>query len=212
MISCQHAVGEPAYSLRCATHSAAIRGGGDEVTTDTAGTTTGTASTTGTAGTTSATDAAGATHHSLTLLDHLARFARRAAEAQRPPDGLRPRHLIALMLLRDHGNATQQGLAEALQLDPSNVVGLLNDLEERGLVSRRRDPADRRRHIVELSAAGVCELDAAEQRLACVEDEMLRALTAEERATLHALLVRAVGEQIRSCVTAVVDDAADSNY
>jgi DNA-binding MarR family transcriptional regulator len=106
--------------------------------------------------------------------------------------------------------ATQQGLAEALQLDPSNVVGLLNDLEQRGLVTRRRDPADRRRHIVELSSAGVTELEAAERRLACVEDEMLRALTAEERATLHALLLRAVGERVRPCVTAAVDDAAEA--
>ena len=176
------------------------------MTTDIAGLTTDPAGTT-----TNAAGSTGRTHHSLTLLDHLARLARRAAEAQRPVDGLRPRHLVALMLLRDHGNSTQQGLAEALQLDPSNVVGLLNDLEERGLVSRRRDPGDRRRHIVGVSAAGISELEAAEQRLACVEDEMLRALTAEERATLHALLVRAVGEQTRSCVAAAVDDAAESN-
>jgi DNA-binding MarR family transcriptional regulator len=163
-----------------------------------------------TARTTSTAGAADVTHHSLTLLDHLARLARRAAEAGAPADGLRPRHLVALTLLRDHGDATQQGLAEVLQLDPSNVVGLLNDLEERGLVSRRRDPVDRRRHIVELSSAGVTELEAAERRLACVEDEMLRALTAEERATLHELLLRAVGERVRPCVAAAVDAAAES--
>ncbi|MDQ1540706.1 MAG: MarR family transcriptional regulator, transcriptional regulator for hemolysin [Actinomycetota bacterium] len=194
-----------------ATQGTAIKGGRGDVATDTAETTAGTAGTAGT--TTSAAAPTGATHHSLALLDHLARLARRAAEVQRPPDGLRPRHLVALMLLREYGNSTQQGLAEALQLDPSNVVGLLNDLEERGLVSRRRDQADRRRHIVELSAAGRSELEVAEQRLACVEDEMLRALTTEERATLHALLVRAVGDQTRSCVTAAVEDAAaESTY
>ena len=129
----------------------------------------------------------------LPLLDHLARVGRRAAEASMAPGGLRPRHLIALKLLSEHGPAGQQGLAEALSLDPSNVVGLLNELEERGLIVRRRDPADRRRHIVELSATGAGELCLAQARLSRVEDDLLSALRAEERATLYRLLARAAG-------------------
>jgi len=129
----------------------------------------------------------------LPLLDHLARVGRRAAEASMSPGGLRPRHLIALKLLSEHGPTSQQGLADALSLDPSNVVGLLNELEERGLIVRRRDPADRRRHIVELSAAGTKELCLAQTRLSRVEDDLLRTLSAEERATLYRLLARAVG-------------------
>ena len=132
-------------------------------------------------------------HQLLPLLDHLARIGRRAAETSMSPGGLRPRHLIALKLLRDSGPASQQGLADALSLDPSNVVGLLNELEERGLITRRRDPADRRRHIVELSADGENELACADARLSRVEDELLSALSAEERETLYRLLVRAVG-------------------
>src|SRR5271166_2262744 len=132
-------------------------------------------------------------HQLLPLLDHLARIGRRAAETSMSPGGLRPRHLIALKMLRDSGPASQQGLAEALSLDPSNVVGLLNELEERGLITRRRDPADRRRHIVEVSASGEDELACADARLSRVEDELLGALSAEERETLYRLLVRAVG-------------------
>jgi DNA-binding MarR family transcriptional regulator len=128
----------------------------------------------------------------LPLLDHLARVGRRAAEASMAPGGLRPRHLIALKLLSEHGPASQQGLAEALSLDPSNVVGLLNELEERGLIVRRRDPADRRRHIVELSATGAGELCLAQARLSRVEDDLLAVLSAAERATLYRLLARAV--------------------
>jgi DNA-binding MarR family transcriptional regulator len=128
----------------------------------------------------------------LPLLDHLARVGRRAAEASMAPGGLRPRHLIALKLLSEHGPASQQGLAEALSLDPSNVVGLLNELEERELIVRRRDPADRRRHIVELSATGAGELCLAQARLGRVEDNLLAVLSAEERATLYRLLARAV--------------------
>jgi DNA-binding MarR family transcriptional regulator len=94
----------------------------------------------------------------LPLLEHLARVGRRVFETTLAPGDLRPRHLIALNLLSEHGPASQQMLADALSLDPSNVVGLLNELEERGLIARRRDPADRRRHIVELSPRAEDEL------------------------------------------------------
>jgi DNA-binding MarR family transcriptional regulator len=143
-------------------------------------------------------------HQLLPLIEHLARVGRRAAEASMAPGGLRPRHLIALRLLSEHGPVSQQGLADVLSLDPSNVVGLLNELEERGLITRRRDPADRRRHIVELSARGDKELGLANARLSCVEDDLLRVLTAEERETLYGLLVRAVGVGAPAC--AVADD------
>jgi DNA-binding MarR family transcriptional regulator len=146
-----------------------------------------------------ATVAAKAEQQLLPLLDHLARIGRRAAESSMAPGGLRPRHLIALKLLSEYGQASQQSLGEALQLDPSNVVGLLNELEERGLITRRRDPADRRRHIVELSKLGHKELGLAETRLQCVEDGLLSALTADERATLYELLVRAVGVNSPTC-------------
>lgn len=141
----------------------------------------------------------------LPLLDHLARVGRRAADASMSPGGLRPRHLVALTLLSDHGPLGQQALAETLRLDPSNVVGLLNELEERELVVRRRDPADRRRHIVELSATGTRELRRAQVRLLTIEDELLAALTLDERATLHALLTRAAGTP--SCAEAALESA-----
>jgi DNA-binding MarR family transcriptional regulator len=135
----------------------------------------------------------------LPLLEHLARVGRRAAESSMAPGGLRPRHLIALKLLSEQGPANQQGLADALSLDPSNVVGLLNELEERGLITRRRDRADRRRHIVEVSPLGEDELALANARLGDVEDAMLSALSPAERATLYNLLVRAVGVKSPPC-------------
>lgn len=145
-------------------------------------------------------------HHSLALLDHLARVGRRAAETAIAPGGLRPRHLVALTLLADHGPANQRDLGEALRLDPSNVVALLNELEDRGLATRRRDPADRRRHIVELSARGHAELQATQRRLTGVEDELFRALTTDERATLHELLLRAAGDQLPPCAGEAGDE------
>jgi DNA-binding MarR family transcriptional regulator len=140
---------------------------------------------------------------SLALITHLAQVVRRDADqALADVDGMRPRHLVALTLLRDHGPMAQAGLGEALRLDPSNVVALLNDLEARGLVARRRDPDDRRRHIVELSDGGARALDRAETGFAAVEDDILGALSADERRTLHGLLLRASGDRLPDCTEA----------
>jgi len=135
----------------------------------------------------------------LPLLEHLARVGRRAFEVTLEPGGLRPRHLIALKLLSERGAASQQALADSLSLDPSNVVGLLNELEERKLITRRRDSADRRRHIVELSPRGDKELCGAYDRLRRIDDDLLSPLSARERATLYDLLVRAVGAKTPPC-------------
>lgn len=135
----------------------------------------------------------------LPLLEYLARVGRRAVEATLAPGGLRARHLIALRLLNEQGPASQQGLADSLSLDPSNVVGLLNELEDRQLVTRRRDPVDRRRHIVELSHRGEEELCLSYSRLQLVEDDLFSALSADERATLYDLVVRAVGVASPPC-------------
>jgi DNA-binding MarR family transcriptional regulator len=99
----------------------------------------------------------------------------------------------------------QHAIGTALSLDPSNVVGLLNELEDRGLITRRRDPADRRRHIVELSAAGLGSLTTMYDALGQVEDDLFHALSQQERSTLHALLTRtaesqAPGGELRPCV------------
>ena len=135
----------------------------------------------------------------LPLLEHLARVGRRAFEVTLEPGGLRPRHLIALKLLSERGPASQQALADSLSLDPSNVVGLLNELEERQLITRRRDSADRRRHIVELSPRGESELCDAYEGLRQIDDDLLSALNVKERAALYELLVRAVGANTPPC-------------
>jgi len=127
----------------------------------------------------------------LPLLEHLVRVGRRSAETCMS-GCLRPRHLIALRLLGEHGPMAQHTIGTALSLDPSNVVGLLNELEDRGLITRRRDPADRRRHIVELSAAGSGELAQTYDQLNQVEDDLFKTLSPQERATLYSLLSRAV--------------------
>ena len=77
-------------------------------------------------------------------------------------------------------------------MDANNVVLLLNELEELGHVARLRDPHDRRRHLVELTTEGREALAEAELAQETIEDEVLQALDASERATLWQLLTRAL--------------------
>jgi DNA-binding MarR family transcriptional regulator len=140
--------------------------------------------------------------HSAALLDHMARRMRAGTESALAPLGLRPRHLVTLTVLRDQGVSGQQALSDLLRMDRTNLVGLLNELEADGLIERRRSDADRRRHIVELTAAGVERLEEAELALAGVEDDLLEALDDEQRAALHELLQQASGGQQPDCVEA----------
>ncbi|MFI4985685.1 MAG: MarR family winged helix-turn-helix transcriptional regulator [Solirubrobacterales bacterium] len=106
--------------------------------------------------------------------------------------GMHLRLLGALSYLRDHDGAPQQELAEALCMDANNVVLLLNELEDLGRVTRRRDPDDRRRHLVDLTTDGRRALERAESSLEAVEDDVLQALDIDERTTLWRLLTRAL--------------------
>jgi DNA-binding MarR family transcriptional regulator len=145
-------------------------------------------------------------HRSGALLDHLARRIRLRAESVLAPLGLRPRHLVALTVLRGNGGCSQQALATMLEMDGTNVVGLLNELEAEALIERRRSPEDRRRHVVELTDAGVDRLCAAECALAVVENEVLGGLDATQRETLYRLLEQAAANGGPPKCTEAVND------
>ncbi|MFC0507826.1 MarR family winged helix-turn-helix transcriptional regulator [Micromonospora costi] len=154
--------------------------------------------------------AAGPVHqrerHSGALLEYLARRMRVRSESVLAPLGLRPRHLVALTVLRDTGDISQQGLASTLQIDGTNVVGLLNDLETAGLVERRRSPEDRRRHVVAITPTGSKRLNEAECALATAEDDVLGGLQPAERDQLYDLLRRATSGAGITCAEATADD------
>src|SRR3954467_2361469 len=105
------------------------------------------------------------------------------------PFGIRPRHVAALIELRDKGELTQQTLCGQLHLDPTNVVAILNELEERGYATRRRDPEDRRRHLVEGSKKGLAVIEKVSYVMDGVEEGLLADLEPAERAQLEGLLV-----------------------
>jgi DNA-binding MarR family transcriptional regulator len=132
------------------------------------------------------------------LLEYLVRRLRVASESEIDRAGLRPRHVLTLTLLRDFGERPQSELATLLRIDPTNLVGLLNELEGDELIERRRSTQDRRRHTVVLTAAGVDRLAQIESVLRDVERDILGSLSDEEHTTLYTLLLRAAGDGV-SC-------------
>ena len=106
--------------------------------------------------------------------------------------GMDLRLLMALSYLADHDGAPQHELVDALCMDAKNVVLLLNDLEDNRYLVRRRDSEDRRRHRVQITTAGREALERAAQAQEDIEEDVLQALDADERATLWRLLTRAV--------------------
>ena len=146
---------------------------------------------------------------STVLITRLARTMRRRFERAVAPLGLRARHLVALTHLREHGPSPQQSLIDALDLDASNLVALLNELEDADLIVRRRDRADRRRGIIELSPDGERMLLAVDRALEAVDDEILAALSLEERATLNDLLARAGAAGPLECDREVAEECEE---
>ena len=113
---------------------------------------------------------------------------RRFADALKPT-GLTPKHLGVLFEVQACPTS-QQALVETIGVDASKLVGLLNDLEADGLIVRRRDAEDRRRHIVEVSAKGSARLVDAKQIASAVEADLLVGLDEGQVEQLLVLLAQ----------------------
>ena len=123
------------------------------------------------------------------LLVKIGRAAERWFTEALKPSGLTPRHVGVLFEVRARPTS-QQALIDSIGVDPSKLVGLLNDLEAEGLIVRRRDPEDRRRHIVEVSKEGRTRLAAAERAAGKVEERLFAGLDEAQRNELHGLLAQ----------------------
>jgi DNA-binding MarR family transcriptional regulator len=123
------------------------------------------------------------------MLALLGQEAMRRLRAAHTAHDLSPRQFHLLGLLHDRGPMGQAELGAAMGIDPSVLVTLLNPLEARGLLSRDRDPADRRRHVVTLTPAGATQLERSAQAQREAEDALFIGLDAGQRDRLRDLLI-----------------------
>jgi DNA-binding MarR family transcriptional regulator len=126
------------------------------------------------------------------LLNQAALHANRMVAEGFAAAGLRRHHFTVLVALDEDRPASQAELGRRLSIDRSDIVAVVNDLEEAGLVVRERDERDRRRNIVRLTAPGAKALDQLEARVAYVQEALLEPLSAKERRDFLRLLMRVV--------------------
>jgi DNA-binding MarR family transcriptional regulator len=113
--------------------------------------------------------------------------------------GLHPYHHAILLVLDEGVRETQGAIADSLGYDRGQLVGLLDELEEAGLIERRRDENDRRRHVVQMTATGRKTLAKLRTLSRQLEEEFLEPLSPGERDQLHRLLIRLAEEHVPVC-------------
>ncbi len=124
------------------------------------------------------------------LLAELGAESRRRFNQALGRRGLTQSQFSVLMAVSNLGPASQQQIGTFIGIDPRNLVGVLDALEQRVLLIREADPADRRRHLVRLTSSGRTALNQLASLLQREEEQMLSELSSAQHADLHRLLVR----------------------
>ncbi len=132
------------------------------------------------------------------LLYQAHRLARAAANEAMRPYGVELHHLALMGYLVEHGPRSQRQLGTASGVDKSTMVRAIDELERQGLVARRRSTRDRRAYEVTVTAEGRQRMRAASECASAVMNELLAALTPDERRQLMSLLSRFVSHARRT--------------
>jgi DNA-binding MarR family transcriptional regulator len=94
-----------------------------------------------------------------------------------------------LRVVHTSGGISQQSLAQHLRILPSRLVVLIDELEERGMIERRADPADRRSYALHLTNTGRDTMKAIGRVARDHQDALLASLSTQERDLLSSLLL-----------------------
>jgi DNA-binding MarR family transcriptional regulator len=119
-----------------------------------------------------------------------AKFAERLV-----PLELKPPHAGILGAIRQFDGMSQQALGEMLGIFPSRLVGVLDELEQRGLLERRTSPVDRRLNALFLTEAGRTIVEQMGRISRVLEEALCAALDESERSQLAGFLARIAAEQ-----------------
>jgi MarR family transcriptional regulator, lower aerobic nicotinate degradation pathway regulator len=107
-------------------------------------------------------------------------------------DGARRPHFVVLASLADQGPASQATLGRRVSIDRSDLHAIVAELERDGLIGRTRDPEDRRRNVVTLTAAGKATLGRLNARISQAQRDLLAPLSPSDRRELVRLLSQLV--------------------
>lgn len=124
------------------------------------------------------------------LLSHTATHADRIVNEGLATKGARKWHYAALAALAEDGPASQATLSDRAGLYRSDLVAVLNELEELGQVERAPDPGDRRRNVITITRKGRDQLRRLDRLIGEIQDEILAPLSPPERAAFLKLLQR----------------------
>ncbi|MGP4011219.1 MarR family winged helix-turn-helix transcriptional regulator [Streptomyces sp. 4N124] len=127
------------------------------------------------------------------LLGRAAARGRALVSAALAEEGMRTWHHAVLSAAHDLAPVAQADLGRSAGLDPKDVVGILNDLQSAGLVTRTPDPTDRRKNAVSLTRDGTRLLARCEKLARAANDDLLSPLSEAERAQFIRLLSRISG-------------------
>jgi len=121
------------------------------------------------------------------------------AQAKAGEDWIRERELsrqqsFALGYLVQNPGSIQRDIAQITRTSAASVSSLLQGLERRGLIERRTEEGDERSKRVYATPAGVELIDGFDTAMAAAEDAILAPLSENERATLHALLIKVTAD------------------
>ncbi|OIK07866.1 MarR family winged helix-turn-helix transcriptional regulator [Streptomyces monashensis] len=108
-------------------------------------------------------------------------------------EGMKMWHHVVLSAVRDLAPVAQADLGRSVGLDPKDLVGVLNDLQNAGHVVRAPDPRDRRKNAVSLTDEGARLLERCETAARAANDDLLAPLSAAERDQFTDLLIRISG-------------------
>lgn len=106
------------------------------------------------------------------------------------PYGLMPHHVGVLRRLSPTEGRTQQEVADEMRVRRSVMVGLIDDLETKGYVERRRHPLDRRANALHLTEDGTRVLAEISEQGCALDEQLLAAIPAAERSVFHEHLWR----------------------
>jgi len=124
------------------------------------------------------------------LINQAAILANRLTDQALTGTGSRRYHYAMLAALAEFGPSSQADLGRCTGIDRSDVVAAVNFLAQQGHVARSPDPADGRRNIVTITAAGSDHLERLSALLAEAQDQLLSSWSADERDGLVRQLTR----------------------